>query len=163
MVRAGEYTNSAAEKYLGDVLIKRRDKIKSAYLTAVNPIVTPRLASNQLTFENAAIAAGVAKGPVTYRASWLQFDNATGETRPMSETQSETTTLDAPRGLPAGSNSYVAVDISADSAAHPTWKKPVRAYFRGGGGSWTLVGFDRIPETGSSAQAAQKPPQKPGR
>ena len=32
-----------AEKYLGDVLIKRRDKILSVYLTAVNPIVNPRL------------------------------------------------------------------------------------------------------------------------
>ena len=39
-VHTGEFSDPAAEKYLGDVLIKRRDKIASVYLTAVNPIVS---------------------------------------------------------------------------------------------------------------------------
>src|SRR5436190_17452207 len=60
-VHAGEYSDPNAEKYLGDVLIKRRDKIMSIYLTAVNPIISPRLdVDGRLTFENAAVAAGVA-------------------------------------------------------------------------------------------------------
>lgn len=42
-VHTGQFSNPAAEKYLGDVLIKRGDKIASIYLTAVNPIVDPRL------------------------------------------------------------------------------------------------------------------------
>ena len=42
-VHTGEFSDPAAEKYLADVLIQRRDKIKSIYLTAVNPIVNPRL------------------------------------------------------------------------------------------------------------------------
>ncbi len=41
-VHTGEYSDPNAEKYLGDVLIKRRDKIKNIYLNAVNPIVSPR-------------------------------------------------------------------------------------------------------------------------
>ncbi len=49
-VRAGQYSDPKAEKYLGDVLIKRRDKILALYLNAVNPIVNPRLdASGRLT------------------------------------------------------------------------------------------------------------------
>ena len=36
-VHTGQFSDPAAEKYLADVLIKRRDKIKSIYLTAVNP------------------------------------------------------------------------------------------------------------------------------
>ena len=40
-VRTGEFSDPQAEKYLADVLIERREKIKSIYLTAVNPIVNP--------------------------------------------------------------------------------------------------------------------------
>ena len=70
-VHTGQFSNPEAEKYLADVLIQRREKIKSTYLTAVNPIVNPRLDSNGLTFENAAVAGGVAEGSVGYRASWM--------------------------------------------------------------------------------------------
>ena len=150
-VRTGQFSDPAAEKHLGDVLIERREKIKSIYLTQVNPIVNPRLDAKGLTFENAAISGGVSNGQVAYRASWMLFDNATGATKPLSETKSDTTTIAAPAGLP--SSGFVAVDIAADSANYPTWKQPVRAYFRQDGGNWKLVGFDRLPEqlpTGNS-------------
>ena len=111
----------------------------------MNPIVNPRLDAQGLTFENAAVAGGVAQGAVAYRASWMLFDNATGSTKPLSETKSSTTTIAAPTGLP--SSGFVAVDIAADSETFPTWKQPVRAYFRQDGGSWKLVGFERMPET----------------
>jgi hypothetical protein len=147
-VHTGQYSDPRAEQYLGDVLIKRRDKIKSIYLTAINPIVAPRLdANNRLTFENAAVEAGVASGPATYRASWFRFDNATDQTQALSETQSPTTSIEAPRGLPTSSGSFVAVDISVDSEAHPTWRRPVRTYFRREGDGWTLVGLERLPES----------------
>jgi len=145
VVHTGQFSDPMAEKYLADVLIERREKIKSIYLTHVNPIVDPRFDGKGLTFENAAVAAGVAKGTVAYRASWMRFDNATGATTPLSETKSTTTTMAAPGGVPA--SGFVAVDIAADSDAYPTWKQPVRAYFRQDGGSWKLVGLDRLPET----------------
>jgi hypothetical protein len=157
-VHTGEYSDPEAEKYLGDVLIKRRDKIKSIYLTAVNPIVSPRLDANGgLRFENAAVSAGVASGPATYRASWLRFDNATGDTQPLSETQSATTTIEAPQGLPTGAGSFVAVDISVESQAHPAWRRPVRTYFRRGGDGWTLVGLERLPEGPLADATTQRP------
>ncbi len=143
-VHTGQFSDPAAEKHLADVLIERRDKIKSVYLTQVNPIVNPRLDAKGLAFDNAAVDGGVAKGPVNYRASWMLFDNATGATKPLSETRSATTTVEAPGGLP--SSGLVAVDIAADSEAHPTWKQPVRAYFRREGGGWKLVGLDRLAE-----------------
>ena len=146
-VRAGQYSDPKAEKYLGDVLIKRRDKILSLYLTEVNPIVNPRLdAGGRLTFDNAALAAGVAKGQPTYRASWMLFDNATGATKPLSSNDSQTTTLAAPAGLPATAGSYIEVDISADLQAYPTWKEPIKTYFRRTAQGWTLVGLERLPE-----------------
>jgi hypothetical protein len=156
-VHTGEYSDPAAEKDLADILIKRRDKVTSIYLTAVNPIVAPRLdANSRLTFENAAVAAGVASGPATYHASWFRFDNATGDSQALSETQSATTTIEAPGGLPTASGSFVRVDISVDSQAHPTWREPIRTYFRRGGEGWTLVGLERMPESLSSRPAAQK-------
>jgi hypothetical protein len=152
-VHAGQFSDPAAEKHLADVLIQRRDKIKSAYLTAINPIVNPSLTAKGLTIENAAIGAGVAKGTAAYRASWMTFDNATGATKPIGETQSTTTTITAPSGLP--SNGFVAVDIAADSEGYPTWKQPIRAYFRADGGSWKLVGLDRQPDKPQPGKAAK--------
>jgi hypothetical protein len=155
-VRAGQYSDPNAEKYLGDVLIKRRDKILGVYLTAVNPIVNPRLdASGSLTFENAAIAAGAAKGQPTYRAAWMLFDNTTGETKPLTTTDSQTTTVKAPVGLPTAPGSYMQVDISADLAAYPTWKEPIKTHFRRTAQGWQLVGLERLPENASPAQTLE--------
>ena len=148
VVHTGEFSDPVAEKYLADVLIKRRDKIARVYLTAVNPIVSPRLdTNNRLTFDNAAVAAGVVSGPVSYRASWALFDNATGEARPLSETQSTTTTIEAPSGLPTVAGSFIEVNISAESSTYQTWKQPIRTHFRRQADGWKLVGLERLPET----------------
>jgi hypothetical protein len=113
-------------------------------------------ATGRLMFENAAFAAGVASGPARYRASWFRFDNATGETQPLSDTQSMTTTMEPPPGVPTAPGSFVAVDISADHEAHPAWRRPIRTYFRRGSEGWTLVGLERLPETLSAGAAVQK-------
>jgi hypothetical protein len=155
-VRAGQYSDPKAEKYLGDVLIKRRDKILALYLNAINPIVNPRLdASGRLTLENAAIAAGAAEGQPTYRASWMLFDNATGATKPLATTESRTSTLTAPDGLPTAAGSYIQVDLSADFAAYPAWKQPIKSHFRRTAQGWDLVGLERLPETVPVAQTLQ--------
>jgi hypothetical protein len=152
IVHVGEISDPVAEKYLADVLIERRDKIKSIYLTAINPIVKPRLDAKGLSFDNAAVSGGVASGPVTYRASWMVFDNATGATKPLSETTSATTTIAPPAGIPL--SGFIAVDIAAESAAHLTWKQPVRAVFRQDSGGWKLVGFERMPDRVAAARVA---------
>ena len=73
------------------------------------------------------------------------------------ETQSPTTTIEAPQGLPAAAGSFVAVDIAVDSEGYPTWRQPVRTYFRRDGGGWKLVGLERLPEGPSTGAAAQGP------
>jgi len=156
IVHTGEFSDAAAEKALADILIQRRDKILKTYLPAVNPIVSPRLdASGRLTFDSAAVIAGVAETPPTYRASWFEFDNATGNTRALSTTSSKTTTIEAPSGLPTVAGRFVAVDIAADSTEHQAWRRPARAYFRRDGNDWTLVGLERIPEDRPSQSATR--------
>jgi len=161
-VHTGQLSDPMAETYLADVLMKRRDKIARVYLSAVNPIVSPRLETSttggRLSFDNAAVTASVAEPPSAYHASWMLFDNASAETRPISDTQSATTTLDVPRNLPTSAGTIVAVDIAADSEAQPSWNQPVRVYFRRASQSWTLVGLERIPERagqGRSTKTAQ--------
>ena len=147
IVHTGEFGDGAAEKAIGDIMITRRDKIVRLYLPAVNPIVSPRLdAANQLTFENAAVAVGVANAPDAYHAAWFEFDNATGVTRPLAETTSPTTTIAGPSGLPTLPDSFLAIDISADSPDHIAWREAVRTYFRRDREGWTLVGLERVPD-----------------
>jgi hypothetical protein len=145
-VHTGQFADAAAERYLGDVLIKRRDAIGRTYLTAINPVVNPRLDPNgALAFDNAAVASGFAEPPAEYQAAWGQFDNATGVTQSIGHTRGATTAHAAPRGLPSAVGSFVEIDISAESAAHPAWRQPVRTYFRRVDAGWKLVGLERLP------------------
>jgi hypothetical protein len=149
IIHTGEFEDASAERALGDIMIMRRNKILQTYLPAINPIVSPRMdAGNRLSFGNAAVDARVANAPERYRAAWFEFDNATGATRPLSETSSATTSIEAPNGLPTAVNSFIAVDLSAESREHPTWQRPARIYFRReSGGGWKLVGLERMADT----------------
>jgi hypothetical protein len=146
-VRAGQFNDPAAERHLGAMLIKRRDPIGRIYLTAINPIVNPRLEGGSLTFENAAVSTGFADAPVEYRATWSRFDNATSETRPLADTRSTTTTVEAPRDLPTTPGTFIEVAISAQTSAHLSWQTPVRTYFRRTDAGWRLVGLERPPSS----------------
>jgi len=146
-VHTGQYSDAAAEAHLAAVLIKRRDAIGKAYLTAVNPVIDPKLDANgTLTFGNAAVAAGFAEGPQRYHAQWSGFDNATSTATSIGRTESANASIAAPRGLPATAGAYIEVDITAESASHPAWAQPVKTYFRNTGGGWKLVGLERLPE-----------------
>jgi hypothetical protein len=147
LVNTGSLGDEGAERYLSDVLIKRRDKIGSTYLTRINPIVEPTLdASAGLTFDNAAVRHAFTKPPQMYTAQWYAFDNATGESTRIAETTSQRERLAAPRDLPTAGGTFVRVDISAEHPDHPSWKQPVRAFFQRHTNGWRLVGFERMPE-----------------
>jgi len=108
-------------------------------------------------FENAAVAAGFAAAPAAYHASWFRFDNTTGETQPIAQMQSTTTeTILTPGLLPTAPGTFIEVDLTADSADHPTWQQPVRTFFRRTSGGWTLVGLERLPDGKAGAPV---PPQ----
>ena len=74
-VRTGQYSDKAAADHLASVLMKRRDAIGRAYLTAINPIVNPRLdAAGALTVRECRgrdrrreTASGVPRGLVAFR------------------------------------------------------------------------------------------------
>ena len=154
-VSAGRLTDEAAEKYLADALIERRNKIGRAWLTAVNPVVDPALsADGRLTFKNAAVDGGFASTPRGYAAVWHTFDNDSGSVTRLAETESQGTELRAP-SIPSNAR-FIRADIRAVNPANQTlasWSQPVHAYFRRAGSGWELVGFYRLPDA---------PPMKPG-
>jgi hypothetical protein len=150
-VHTGQYSDAEAENYLATVLMKRRDVIGRTYLTAINPIVNPKLdGAGTLTFENAAVVAGFAQPPSQYRAVWSRFDNATGTTTSIGTTESASSSISAPRDLPIAADSFVQVEISAESAEHASWRVPIQTHFRRTASGWTLVGLTRLPAAPSA-------------
>ena len=152
MIRAvaetGRYRDPSAAKLLADILIQRRDRIGRVYLTAVNPVVNMMLdRDGRLTFENAAVMAGVAKEPTQgYIVHWATFDNTTGQATAIgtpTATTGRESRVSAP--LPSTAGSFVRVQISAGTPEHPSWAVPVEAFFRRSADGWTLVGVDRLP------------------
>ena len=150
-VKAGEFTDPAAEKLLADVLIERRDKIGAVYFSKINPLVGFSLSDGGvLSFENPSVRAGFASTPGQgYEATWHRFDNATGQTEALgSATTSVSERMQSPGPLPSGAQGFVKVSIRALQSEHTAWAVPVDVYFRRVGATWTLVGVDRLPGTG---------------
>jgi hypothetical protein len=148
-VETAQYADAGATRLLGDVLIKRRDKIARAYLPKLNPLTRFALADGRLSFENAAVRAGVADAPKGgYRAAWLRLDNATGQTTPIADTTGTAGAdyVPAPAGLPAADGSYVVANVSAVDPPRESWTKPVEVCFRRRAGAWQLVGAVRQPD-----------------
>jgi len=145
IVKKAQFREPRAADYVVSVLKKRRDKVVKAWLNAVNPLVDFKLAGDgTLTFENAAVAAGVSSAPTGYSLTWTRFDNATdSHTAIGGETTVSATTARAPQGLETGQ--FAAVSVKTLHPDRPQWAEPVRAYFRREGGTWRTVGLDRQP------------------
>jgi hypothetical protein len=142
-VKAGGYTDPAAEKLLADVLVQRRDKIGRVYTSRINPLTKFALSdAGVLTFANPAVNAGYTPGPKGgYEVTWSSFNNGTGESSPIgSPSTSQNEQAQAPSGI---SGEFVKVSIRAVDPPHAPWSKPVDAYFRRSGGRWQLVGVER--------------------
>jgi hypothetical protein len=98
-----------------------------------------------LSFENAAVKAGVARDAPVYRAAWFNLDNSTGSATPIGESEGAGGRISAPSGLTAKTGEYVAVDLRAVGGANESWSKPVRISFLRLAGGWKLVGLERMP------------------
>jgi hypothetical protein len=144
LVMKARYSDPVSAAYIADTLIARRDKVLKTWLTGVNPVVEPRLsADGTLTFENAAVAAGVAMAPNAYVVSWSKFDNATDAAIGAAVDVNATgPRVEAPASVLDGSE-YVSAAIRSVHPGFPHWNSPVTVYFRRVAGGWQPVGLDR--------------------
>ena len=147
VVKEARYTDARATEYLTKTLLERRSKVLAAWLNATNPLVNVALsASGQLTFENAAEKAGVAKAADRYTVQWSRFDNAAGTHHDEGSEQTVTEPrAQAPASLISGGGDYIAARLRAYEATHAAWATPLMVYFHRTGGGWSLVGLERNP------------------
>ncbi|HEX5216957.1 MAG TPA: hypothetical protein VFV98_15955 [Vicinamibacterales bacterium] len=147
VVAKARYSDPRATEYLIGVLLKRQKKVLTAWLAGVNPLVdfTNYEAGGDLTFVNAAVAAGVATDATSYTVQWARLDNATGQTTAIGG--AETNTRPQFR-VPAAAASmrageYLEARVSATHASFPTWATPVTVHFRRTAVRWETVGITR--------------------
>src|SRR5690606_19870996 len=114
---------------LVSALIARRDAIARTWLTGVTPIAEPALsADGQLTFVDAAAAAGVTSG-ARYTVQWQHFDNTTRTLTPTGgPVTSDEPSADAPEAIRSAAG-YVAASVSVEHPGYPAWRAPVELYF----------------------------------
>jgi hypothetical protein len=144
IVGKAQYSEPGAADHITATLIKRRDKVMRSWLTPINPLVDAKLdASGVLTFENAAVAAGVATAKASYTLAWSAFDNATGSTTGrQEETRATEPRTSAPAAILEGAR-FVRVAIRTAHPDHPPWDAPVSFTFRRTDTGWQPVGVDR--------------------
>jgi hypothetical protein len=144
VVANGHYTNKAAELYLGDVIIVRRDKIARYYLNITNPVIDFTIDdTGRMTFRNAAVDLKFASPAEEYRIRWARFDNATGNAEQIGE---QVTTKEPASMLPRELRDapYVRAIVTSHNQEQPNWAHPVHVFFRKQGNGWKTVGLERV-------------------
>jgi hypothetical protein len=145
LVGTGQYSDPRAADYLVETLLARKSKVLSTWLNGTNPVLGAALSpTGELTFDNAAEAAGVAKAADHYTIEWSRFDNAAQTHQWIGGEQDvRDRRAQAPRDLVASTPEFVAARIRGSHPDHPAWNDPVLVYFRRAADGWTLVGLER--------------------
>jgi len=152
IVKTGELSDPAAARYLTDVLIKRRDKVVSYWITRTNPLdrfaVEPVIGGALLTFDNAAIRLQAAQPGASYKLRWKALDNLARTARAVGDEEA----LDRMCALvpaaawgPADDSGarYAVAAIRTEHAGFPAWNRPVEVTLRDRGGVIDVVGIAR--------------------
>ena len=142
IVRAGQYSDPAAEQWVVECLIRRRDKIGRAFFSKVLPYDRFAVRDGSLTYEDLALKHGFIP-PQQYAASanfpqsvrWSRFDNETEQKTPL---PGETGLLLPQPAQQAAAGEYFAVDIAG---ADP--RKTVSVFLRKQEAGVEVVGIDR--------------------
>ena len=159
VVEAARLSDPADERFLADVIIRRRDKVVAYWISQTNPLDAFAVRGSgtdvQLTFDNAAVRVGAARPGVTYNVQWAAFDNQLG----VEKTIGAGVTASEPRlAVPTGAwgpadaagYRYAAASVQSTHADFPHWASPVHVTLRSRNGSVDVVGIER--PTGSAVE-----------
>jgi hypothetical protein len=152
LVKAGQYSQPAAEEWLSRCLQERRDKIGRAFLPRVLPLDNFRIEEGTLKFDDLEVRYGF-KSSRALTASWRAFDNHSKATTPILDSASWQVPPHlsmAPRG------SYFVVRIEGEEKG-----MALRVYLRKEAEELKLVGIQRDWPGKILAESAQ--PRKRGK
>jgi hypothetical protein len=134
IVRTGQYSDSRAENWIVECLIRRRDKIGRAFFSGVLPLDRFEVKDGKLVFEDLAVKHGFLSAR-NYTVQWSRFDNESEQKSALAGA----TSFDLPREiLDAAPGSYAVADIAGDDP-----KKTVSVYLRKRGERFQVVGIER--------------------
>ena len=152
IVATGELSDAKAADYLAEVLIKRRDKVVSYWISRTNPLdqfnVRRAGDATMLTFDNAAVRLHAAQPGANYKLRWKALDNLARQVRPVGDEVA----LDGLRAeVPAEAwgpaddigARYAVAFIRTEDASFPAWNRPVEVTLRARGGVVDVVGIVR--------------------
>jgi len=149
IVKTGRLSDSGAEAYLTETLIKRRDKVGRFWLNQLNPLDQFGVDGNALLFDNAAVRLlkGVPAAD-SYQAQWHRFDNYKQTQEPIGgKITAKERRLDIPsaafEGPSDGAGHYALAEITTQSSHYPSWARPLRVYLRKNGTNVSVVGIER--------------------
>ena len=142
IVATGQYDDPAAEAYVADALIERRDKIVRYYLSRINPVdgfrVTGAGDQMALEFDNLGLDVGLA-ADCDYRYQWYGYDN---DTDSRSRMTAEATATQPSLPIPTGATNFSVVRLTSQCEGQPSWSSAVEVFLRSGAEP-TVVGVDR--------------------
>ncbi|MBN2243897.1 MAG: hypothetical protein JW793_14520 [Acidobacteria bacterium] len=140
VVRTGKYSDPAAEDWVVECLIRRRDKIGRAFFSKVLPLDRFEIKNGTLSFEDLEIRHGFRQGR-EYAVEWFLYDNE----RNLRQTIAAGKDLTLPDSLKAAHpGDYFGAFVVGDDPG-----KSVVVYFRKQTDRVAVVGIDRIQEPDS--------------
>jgi hypothetical protein len=149
VVSTGQYSDSAAEKWITKCLIERRDKIGSHYLSRVLPLDSFRVENNVLEFEDLGVKHGFTVAR-SFEIHWSTFDNLRETSLAISGADSFQLPVQAQSSQ---EGSYFLADILGNDPA-----KRVRVFVRQESAGFKVIGVERNWPGKKVAQPKRPPP-----
>ncbi|HEY7190560.1 MAG TPA: hypothetical protein VH436_28610 [Vicinamibacterales bacterium] len=156
IVDTGELSDTNAARQLGDIIIKRRDKVVAYWMTRTNPLDRFRVSMDnddpRLLFDNAALRLGLASGAVTYDIDWASLDNSAGVTHVLARQQGLEPSafvipLDAFGPADVSGARFAVATIRTHHAGYPDWQSPITVTVRASRGSFDVAGVERVKDS----------------
>jgi hypothetical protein len=171
VVKTAMISDPAAEKYLIEALMARRDKCIRYWIAQTNPLDRFAVSKDgsEVSFDNAAVRIGGVEGDVAYDVQWAQLDNVPNKETPVgAEVRLTSMAMKIPQNAwgpkdDAGYR-YAVARIRCLHPAHPQWARPLVLTVRDKGDVYDVVGIER-PRTDPNVEYDQKkyPPKQAGK